>query len=90
MLLDKDPSLADQEELLKLVKQSSQRRTVHMTLADRQVDDAPGKQPLSTFLPTIGLGNRIDDFCAFQTLRHEIPFFVMPPVTESGRILRAP
>ena len=64
MLLDKDPSLADPEELLKLVKQSSQRRTVHMTLADRQVDDAPGKQPLSTFLPTIGLGNRIDDFCA--------------------------
>ena len=64
VLLDKDPSLADPEELLKLVKQSSQRRTVHMTLADRLVDDAPGKQPLSTFLPTIGLGNRIDDFCA--------------------------
>ena len=61
-LLGKDPSLAEPEQLLKLVKQTSQHRSVQIMAADRLLDDAPEAQPLSTFLPSVGLGNRIDEF----------------------------
>eukprot|EP01043_Picozoa_sp_COSAG02_P012436 COSAG02_NODE_479_length_21477_cov_49.737674_10_plen_1821_part_00 len=70
-LLEKDPALAKAEQLLKLVTQSSQPKPARMAHPLEVLADASDTEPLHSFLPPIGLGSYIDQFCevGFNTVK---------------------